>query len=50
MRKIIIILVIAFVVYFLFQDPEGLADIIGGIGEFFADLFESIIDFFTELF
>lgn len=50
MRKVIIILVIAFIVYFLLTQPEGMADLLGGIGSWIADLFEAIITFFTELF
>lgn len=50
MRKVIIVVIIAFVVYFLVQDPDGLAEIIGDIGGFFADFFEAVITFFDELF
>ena len=49
-KKALIILGIAFLVYFVLTEPEGLADVLGNIGDAFADFFESIITFFTELF
>lgn len=50
MRKVLIILLIAFVVYFLFSDPDGMAGALSDIGDFFVDFFDSIITFFRELF
>lgn len=50
MRKALTLFGIAFVAYFLFSEPEGMADVISTIGSGFADAFESIITFFTELF
>jgi hypothetical protein len=49
-KRTLIILGIAFLVYFVLTEPEGLADVLGNIGEGIADFFESIITFFTELF
>lgn len=50
MKKALIILLVAFLVYFLLAEPEGMADVLGSIGSFFSDLFDAIITFFTELF
>lgn len=50
MKKALIILLIAFVVYFLLSEPEGMADVFSNLGGWFADLFNAIITFFTELF
>lgn len=50
MKKALIILLIAFLVYFLLSEPEGMADVLSNIGSWFADLFNAIITFFTELF
>lgn len=50
MRKVLIILLIAFLVYFLFSNPEGLAGAISDIGDFFVNFFDAIIEFFSELF
>ncbi|WP_166355213.1 hypothetical protein [Phytoactinopolyspora limicola] len=50
MKKALIILLIAFVVYFLLSAPEGMAGVISSIGSWFGDLFNAIITFFTELF
>jgi hypothetical protein len=49
-KKALIILLIAFVVYFLLAEPEGMAAIFTSIGSWFGDLFNAIITFFTELF
>ena len=49
-RKALIIILVIFVVYFLVTNPEGMADVLGNIGEWFADAFQAIITFFTELF
>lgn len=50
MKKALIILLIAFVVYFLLAEPQGMAGIFTTIGEWFIELFDAIIAFFTELF
>lgn len=50
MKKALIILLIAFVVYFLLSEPEGMAGVFGNIGSWFGDLFNAVITFFTELF
>ncbi|PSL06159.1 hypothetical protein CLV30_103314 [Haloactinopolyspora alba] len=50
MKKALIILGIAFLVYFVLTEPEGLADLLGSFGDAFADFFEAVITFFTELF
>jgi hypothetical protein len=49
-RKILIIILAVFVVYFLVTNPEGLASILGDIGSWFVDAFQAIIRFFTSLF
>ncbi|WP_158542870.1 hypothetical protein [Phytoactinopolyspora halophila] len=49
MKKALIIFLIAFVVYFLLAEPEGMADMLSSIGSWFGDLFSAIITFFTEL-
>jgi preprotein translocase subunit SecG len=49
-KKALIILGIAFLVYFVLTQPEGLADVLGSIGDGIADFFEAVITFFTELF
>lgn len=50
MRRALIILGIAFLVYFVLTEPEGLADSLGGIGDGIADFFEAVITLLTELF
>ena len=50
MKKALIIVLIAFVVYFLLTQPEGMAGALGTIGSWFVDAFEAIITFFSELF
>ena len=50
MKKVLIIVSIAFVVYFLITQPEGMADILGNIGSGIGDFFEGVMTFFTELF
>ncbi|MGH8828571.1 MAG: hypothetical protein ACRDVZ_13455 [Jiangellaceae bacterium] len=50
MKKALVIVLIAFVVYFLLTEPEGMADVIGNIGEAFGAAFEAVITFFNELF
>ena len=50
MKKLIIILSVVFVVYFLVTQPEGMANTLGTIGTWFTDAFEAIIRFFAELF
>lgn len=49
MKRALIILGIAFLVYFVLTEPAGLADILSNIGDGIADFFESVITFFTEL-
>lgn len=49
-KKALIIFGIAFLVYFVLTQPEGLADVLGSIGDKIADFFEAFITFFTELF
>ena len=49
-RKALIILGIAFLVYFVLTEPEGLADLLGEIGNGIADFFDAVMTFFTELF
>jgi hypothetical protein len=50
MKKLITIVAVVFVVYFLVTQPEGMANTLGDIGGWFGDVFEAIIRFFTELF
>ncbi|WP_165368044.1 hypothetical protein [Phytoactinopolyspora endophytica] len=50
MKKALIVLLIAFVVYFLLAEPDGMADVFTTIFDFFGDLFDAIITFFEELF
>ena len=49
-KKALIILLIAFLVYFVLTQPEALADVLSSIGDGIADFFEAFITFFTELF
>lgn len=49
-RKALTIILVVFVVYFLVTNPEGMADVLGNIGSWFADAFQAIITFFTTLF
>jgi hypothetical protein len=49
-KKALIILGIAFLVYFVLTEPAGLADLLGEIGSGIADFFEAVMTFFTELF
>lgn len=50
MKRALLILGIAFLVYFVLTEPEGLADVLGNIGDGIADFFAAFITFFTELF
>ncbi|MBB5790655.1 MULTISPECIES: hypothetical protein [Jiangella] len=50
MRKALIILGIAFLVYFVLTEPEGLADLLSELGGGIADFFDGVMTFFTELF
>lgn len=50
MKKIIIIVLIAFLAYFLVTDATTFADILTAIGSFFASVFEAIISVFEEIF
>lgn len=50
MKKVVIVLVVAFVAYFLINSPEGMADILGGIGSGIGDFFDGVVTFFTSLF
>lgn len=50
MRKALIILGIAFLVYFVLTEPEGLADLLGELGNGIAEFFDAMMTFFTELF
>lgn len=50
LRKLLIIILVVFVVYFLITNPDGLANVVGDIGSWFADAFRAIIRFFTSLF
>ncbi|HLR95780.1 MAG TPA: hypothetical protein VK053_14740 [Jiangellaceae bacterium] len=50
MKKLLVLLLVAFVLYFLFTQPEGMAGVLGNIGSTFAAGGESVIRFFNELF
>lgn len=50
MRKALTIILVVFVVYFLVTNPEGMADVIGNIGSWFAQAFQAVITFFISLF
>jgi hypothetical protein len=50
MRRVVIIILIAFVAYFLVTDTTTLADVLTGIGSFFGQVFEAIIDLFAAIF
>lgn len=50
MKKVWIVLIIAFVAYFLINSPEGIADLLGGIGDTIGNVFEGIMTFLTSLF
>ncbi len=50
MKKPLTWVVIAFLVYFLVTQPEGMADVLATIGSWFADVFQAVIVFFSELF
>ncbi|MBD0292416.1 MAG: hypothetical protein ICV70_02430 [Jiangellaceae bacterium] len=50
MRKLLIILAVAFAVYFLLTAPSTAADAVAGVGSALAEGFQSVVTFFTELF
>jgi hypothetical protein len=51
-RKILLWLVIAFIILFIWNDPAGAGDAIGNfltdVGDFFSDLFNKFADFVSS--
>lgn len=50
LKKVLTVLAIAFAAYYLITAPSAAADAVSGAASAIADLFQSIIVFFTELF
>lgn len=49
MRKLLVLLFVAFVIYFLVSDPDSMASGLRDIGGLVVDFFDSVIRFFREL-
>ena len=50
MRKLLVVIVVAFAAFFLFTEPRASADVVRNAVGVLGDAFQSIVDFLTALF